>query len=134
MAPIGYAKPSMFPHLQGPTLNHLTTARAVITYPLGGFSRLQGLSKRYFQAGNLDTPGVFPLSAPYSWDVTNRTPILTLPVLRFSQPSNRFQRPFEFAGLFHPAGTPRVWPSKLYLKVIVLRFPYSCSFVVTCLP
>jgi hypothetical protein len=59
---------------------------------------------------------------------------LPLPVLRFSQPSNRCLRHSGLASLFHPAGTRRVWPSKLDLKAIVLRFPYSGSFVVTSLP
>lgn len=58
---------------------------------------------------------------------------MPLPVPRFSQPSNRFLRHSGLASLFHPAGTRRVWPSKLDLKAIVLRRPYSGSFAVTCL-
>jgi hypothetical protein len=42
MALIGYAKPLMFQHLKGPTLDNLTTADAVGNYSLLGFSRLQG--------------------------------------------------------------------------------------------
>jgi len=42
MTPIDYAKPQVFQHLQGPTLDNLTTTCAIVTYPLIGFSRLQG--------------------------------------------------------------------------------------------
>lgn len=44
MTLIGYAKPSMFPHIQGPQHNRLTTVFTLLfTYPLLGFGRLQGI-------------------------------------------------------------------------------------------
>jgi hypothetical protein len=44
MTLIGYVKPSMFPHIQGPQHNRLTTGFTLLfTYPLLGFGRLQGI-------------------------------------------------------------------------------------------
>lgn len=50
-----------------------------------------------------------------------------LPVLRFSQPPDRFRRQPSCVGLFHPTSTPRVFPSEFYIKTIHNRFRLVAS-------
>jgi hypothetical protein len=64
MTHIGYVKPSMFPHLQGPQLNRLTTGFTLLfTYPLLGFSRLQGIRAPFSGWEPEHSLGLFPFSA-----------------------------------------------------------------------
>jgi hypothetical protein len=65
MTHIGYVKPSMFPHFQGPSHNRLTTGFTLLfTYPLLGFSRLQGITEIPFPGWEPEhSLGFFPFSA-----------------------------------------------------------------------
>lgn len=64
MTLIGYAKPSMFPHLQGPQHNRLTTGFTLLfTYPLLGFGRLQGVRALFSGWEPEHFLGLIPFSA-----------------------------------------------------------------------
>jgi hypothetical protein len=64
VTPIDYAKPKVFQHPQGLTLDNLTTTCAIVTYPLVDFSRLQGFLLALLPSWELGySLGFFPFSA-----------------------------------------------------------------------
>jgi hypothetical protein len=87
-----------------------------------GFSRLQGLGPRYLPWHEYQClPGFVPFQRHHQDHATAGIPAPVLPAPRFSQPLSEptFSR---LAGLFHPAGTPRVRPSESDPKSIGARF------------
>lgn len=48
----------------------------------------------------------------------NGLPDPSLPILRFSQPPDRFRRQPSCVGFFHPTSTPRVSPSEFNIQTI----------------
>lgn len=99
----------------------------VLLWASAGF---RDIRNAFTELGTRYLLGFFPLQRHDHPDVTNEIPASPLPAPRLSQPFSRCFTSEWFAGLFHPAGTHRVWPTKSDLEVIVIRFPYACFFVV----
>jgi hypothetical protein len=93
------------------------------SFPFMGFSRLQGFGPRCLPWHEYHClPGFVPLQRHHRDHATAGIPAPVLPALRFSQPLSEPTSP-QLADLFHPAGTPRVRPSKLDPRSIGARFP-----------
>lgn len=72
----------------------------------------------------LTSPRFSFLLAPLPLQRASKFPTLPLPIPRFSQPLNRFSlRRLWLAGLFHPAGTPRIPPTE-----------FACQTILNCHP
>lgn len=95
------------------------------------FSRLQGLSHNVFQVGNLRLPRFCPSQRSHCGTSQPSFPSTALPVLGFFQPLDRFFVLKQLAGLFHPACTPRVLPSKFPRETIGIPFRDPCFFTVS---
>jgi hypothetical protein len=67
-------------------------------------------------------PGFLPFQRHHQDHATAGIPAPVLPAPRFSQPLSEPTCP-RLAGLFHPAGTPRVRPSEPCPRSIGARFP-----------
>lgn len=131
MTHTGYAKPRMFRHPRGPYSTTWQLRAQSPTYPLIGFSRLQGHSgtlRPGWEPGH--SLGFFPYSAVIAQTRHMRFRPHRFPLLGFLNPPAGHASS-RCAGLFHPAGTHRVTPSKFDLEVTVIRFPYPDSFAVT---
>lgn len=88
-----------------------------------GFSRLQGFGPRCLPWHEYHClPGFVPFQRHHQDHATAGIPAPVLPAPRFSQPLSGPTSPW-LAGLFHPAGTPRVRPSELDPRSIGARFP-----------
>jgi hypothetical protein len=93
-----------------PSLNRLTRAFAIITYPLSDFSRLQGLDQAPspgWEPGH--SLGFFPFQRYHHIDATKEAPASNAPRSQVFTTSQQvpWRQPW-LTGLFHPVSTRRV--------------------------
>jgi hypothetical protein len=127
----GYVKPQMFLTFSRPSTNHPPLSLNLTLHSLLCFSRLQGMSINAFQVGILRLSRFLPSQRSHCGTSQPVLPDSALPVLGFFQPLDRFFALTQLAGLFHPACTPRVLPSKYSRKTIGVPSRDPCSFIVS---
>lgn len=117
-----------------PSLNRLTTAFAIVTYPLSDFSQLQGLDQALspgWEPGH--SLGFVPFSAITISTRRMKLPLQTLPAHRFSQPFSRFHDVDHGSRVYStPLALVGLRPSKFYLRTIENCFQSPCFYVVAC--
>jgi hypothetical protein len=133
MTRIDYAKPKMFPHPQGPTLDNLTTTCAIVIYPLLGFSQTSGISHSALtRLGTRTLLGFVPFQRHNHCDATNETSLSPLPAPRFSQPSSRSNALVDLQVYPTLQALLGLRSSKLHTDTISTSSSETdCSFVVT---
>jgi hypothetical protein len=124
MTRIDYAKPKMFQHPQGPTLDYLTTTCAIAIYPLLGFSQTSGISHSALtRLGTRTLLGFVPFQRHNHCDATNETSLSPLPAPRFSQPSSRSNALVDLQVYSTPQALLGLRSSKLHTDTISTRHP-----------
>jgi hypothetical protein len=108
-------------------------AACMVHYPLLGFRRLQGMNRTSSSTGMVDAfLSFFPFSAATNRQDEGASRLQRYPLTGFRNLPAGLHH-IWLAGLFHPAGTPRVKVFRASLHIDRLPSPAPCFFAVTCL-